>query len=197
MGFLTRTAVVSGLLLGLLAGCGSGQNPAATAGPVLKKKLAPSDPLAPYLVAAVASTKAGTPPIPVQVKFALKDHPQAGQPADLELVLTPTAGTLERLSGKVQGEEGLAVVAGETLPVTDKPLEGVPVHHTVQVTASKDGIYELTVEVVADAGGVPSAQSFSIPVVAGQGQADLSVGGTVSAPTVAGKAAPATPAPAH
>lgn len=194
MQILTRTAVLAGLLLVCLAGCGSGQNPSASAAPVVKKKVAPADPLSPFLVAAVASTKAGTPPIPVQVKFALKDHPQPGQAVDLELVLVPTAGTLERLSGKVQAEEGIAIVSGETLPVTDKPLEGVPVHHTVQVTASKDGIYELTVEVVADAGGVPSAQSFSIPVVAGQGMADLG-GGTVSAPTVAGK--PSTPAPAH
>jgi hypothetical protein len=194
---ILTTAVVSGLLLVLLAGCGSGKNPAATAAAVVKKKMTPADPLAPFLVAAVASTKAGTPPIPVQVKFALKQHPQAGQPVDLELVLTPTAGTLERLSGRVQGEEGIQIVSGETLPVTDKPLEGVPVHHIVQLTPGKDGIYQLTVDVVADAGGVPTTQSFSIPVVAGQGMADLGTG-TVSAPTVAGKpAAPATPAPAH
>jgi hypothetical protein len=194
MRILTRTAVVSGLWLVAAAGCG-GHDPAATAAaPVTHKAATPADPLAPLLVAAVPITKPGTPPIPVQVKFALKEHPEAGTPADLELVLIPTAGTLERLTGKVTGEEGLTVVSGGAIPDTDKPLDGVPVHHSLSIQAADDGIYVLTVDIEADAGGLASTQSFTIPVIAGKGMADLG-GGTVSAPAVAGK--PAAPAPAH
>jgi hypothetical protein len=197
MRILTRLAVFSALPLVLLAGCGSGHTPgpAAAAGPVVKKKVNPEDALSRSLVAAVASTKAGTPPIPVQVKFALHDHPQAGEPADMDLVLVATAGTLDRIYGKVRGEDGLTVVKGEDLPETQKPLQGAPIHHTVQVLARQDGIYELTVDVSTDAGGIVSAQSFSIPVLAGNGMADLPTTGTVSAPVAAAK--PPAPAPGH
>jgi hypothetical protein len=196
MRILTRLAVFSALPLVLLAGCGSGHTPGpAAAAPVVKKTLNPADALARNLVAAVASTKAGTPPIPVQVKFALHEHPQAGAPTDMDLVLVATAGTLDRIYGTVHGEDGLTVVSGEQLPETQKPLQGAPIHHTVQLLAKQEGIYELTVDVSTDAGGIVSAQAFSIPVLAGNGMADLPTTGTVSAPMAAGK--PPAPAPGH
>jgi hypothetical protein len=195
MRILTRLAVFSALPLMLLAGCGSGHNPGPAAAPVVKKVVNPADALARNLVAAVASTKAGTPPIPVQVKFALHEHPQAGEPTDMDLVLVPTAGTLDRIYGTVHGEDGLTVVSGEELPEKQRPLEGAPIHHTVQLLAKQGGIYELTVDVSTDAGGIVSAQSFSIPVLAGNGMADLPTTGTVSAPVAAAK--PPAPAPGH
>lgn len=195
MRIFTRLAVCSALSLALLAGCGSGHDaaPAAAAGAAAKKAAPPADPLARSLVAAVASIKAGTPPIPVQVKFALHDHPQVGTPVDMDLAVIPTAATLDRVFGKVEGEEGLAVVSGAELPDTQKPQEGAAVHHSLQLLARQDGIYELTVTVSVDSGGILSTQAFTIPVLAGRGMADLPTTGTVSAPVATTKPA----APGH
>ena len=196
MRILTRLAVISALPL-LLAGCGSGHNdaPAAAAAAAVKKAAKPVDPLARDLVAAVATVKPGTPPIPVQVKFALSGYPQANEPVDMDIALVPTVGTLDRVFGKVEGEEGLSVVSGADLTETQKPVEQVAAHHTLQILAKQDGIYELTVTVSADAGGIVSTQAFTIPVLVGKGLADLPTTGTVSAPVAATK--PPATAPGH
>ena len=96
MRIVTRLAVCSALLA-LLAGCGSGHDaaPAAAAAAARKKAAPPADAFSRTLVAAVPSIKAGTPPIPVQVKFALHDHPQVGTPVDMDLAVIPTTGTLD------------------------------------------------------------------------------------------------------
>ncbi len=192
---LISIAVLFALQLPLLAACGSGHDagPARPAGPITKRAVNPADTLGRDFVAAVASVKAGTPAIPVQVKFALHEHPQAGQPATVEIALTATAGTLDRMSGKVHGEDGLTVVSGEDLPDTQKPVEGTPVRHTVQLLPKQDGIFELTVDVTVDAGGITSTQGFSIPLLAGSGIADLPTTGTVTAPVTAARP-PGSPA---
>ncbi len=87
------------------------------------------------------------------------------------------------------------MVSGADLPDTQKPLEGAPIHHTVQLLAKQDGIYQLTVDVSTDAGGIISAQTFTIPVLVGKGMGDLPTNGTVSAPVAATK--PPAPAPGH
>jgi hypothetical protein len=186
---LISITVVFALQLPLLAGCGSGHDagPARPAAVAARKAVNPADVLGREFVAAVPTVKAGTPAIPVQVKFALHEHPQAGQPASVDLALTPTAGTLDRMSGKVHGEDGLTVVSGEDVPDTQKPPEDVPVRHTVQLLPKQDGIYELTVDVMIDAGGITSTQAFTIPVLAGSGMADLPTTGTVSTPVAAAK----------
>ncbi len=190
MRILTTLAVCSALSVPL-AGCGSGHQgaSAAAASTAVKKAAAPTDELSRSHVAAVASVKAGTPPIPVQVKFSLHDHPQVGTPVDMDLAVIPTTGTLDRVFGKVAGEEGLAVVSGAELPETQKPLEGAAMHHALQLLANKDGIYELTVTVSVDSGGILSTQAFTIPVLAGNGMAELPTTGTVSAPVAATKPA--------
>ena len=103
MRILTTLAVCSALPV-LLAGCGSGHDatPAAAASTAVRKAAAPADPLARSLVAAVASVKAGTPPIPVQVKFSLHDHPQVGTPVDMDLAVIPTTGCRPRSSAARQ-----------------------------------------------------------------------------------------------
>ena len=173
----------------LLAGCGSAHDPApaATTSTAVKKAASPEDALSRSLVAAVASVKPGTPPIPVQVKFALREHPQAGTPEEMDLAIIPTTGTLDRVFGKVEGEEGISVPSGADLPDTQKPAEKTPIHHTLQVLAQQDGIYELTVNVSVDAGGILSTQAFTIPLLVGKGMADLPTTGTVSAPVAATK----------
>jgi hypothetical protein len=196
MRILTRLAVFSALTVLLLAGCGGHSDaPAAAAAAAVKKAAKPVDPLALNLVAAVASVKAGTPAIPVQVKFALGTYPQVNEPADMDIALIATTGTIDRIFGKVEGEEGLTVVSGADLAETQKPVEEVAAHHPLQILAKQDGIYELTVTVSADAGGVVSTQSFTIPVLVGKGMADLPTTGTVSAPVAAAK--PPAAAPGH
>jgi hypothetical protein len=194
---LTSVAVVSALQLTLLAGCGSGHGPGPSTTPsqVARKAARPGDSLGREFVAAVPSVKPGTPPIPVQVKFALHEHPQAGQAAAMDLALIATTGTLDHLAAKVRGEDGLVVTAGEEVPGTQKPVEGVPVRAALQLMPKQDGIYELTVDVTVDAGAIVSNQSFSIPVVVGNGIADLPTTGTVSAPVAATK--PPAGAPGH
>jgi hypothetical protein len=49
------------------------------------------------------------------------------------------------------------------------------------------------VNVSVDAGGIVSTQAFTVPLLAGQGIADLPTTGTVSAPVAATK----PPAPGH
>ena len=193
MRILTRVALLAAIQGLLLAGCGHDAAPAAAAKRAEKKAANPVDALSRSLVAAVPSVKAGTRPIPVQVKFALREHPRAGAPAEMDLALVPTTGTLDRMSGKVEGEEGLSIVSGADLADAQKPVEGVPVHYTLQVLAKQDGIYELTVNVSVDAGGIVSTQAFTVPLLAGQGIADLPTTGTVSAPVAATK----PPAPGH
>ena len=137
----------------------------------------------------MASVKPGTPPIPVQVKFALREHPQASQPAEIDLAIIPASAALDRVFGKIQGEEGLTVVDGEDVPETLKPTDTVPIHHRFKVEAKQDGIYELTVSVSVDSAGLLSTQSYSIPVIIGNGMADLPAPGT-TAPQAAAKPRP-------
>ena len=192
MRILTSLIAFSSLPLALLAACGSGHTPdPAAAAPVAHTAAKAADTPSVTLVAAVASTKAGTPPIPVQVKFALHEHPQAGDATEMDLVLIPRSEAIERVFGTVQGEEGLTVVSGADLAETHKPVEGVPIKYTLKVLAQQDGIYELTATVSVDMGGILSSQIYAIPVLAGRGMADLPAAGTVTAPSVAGK--PAAP----
>ncbi|HYL03812.1 MAG TPA: hypothetical protein VEU54_10400 [Steroidobacteraceae bacterium] len=125
----------------------------------------PEDVVSPNMVAAVAMTKGATPT--VQVKFELGAHPQVGQPLEIAMVVIPTVGTLGQISGQIQGEEGLQVVDGATLPATEKPVLGTPIHHTVSVVPRRDGVYVLTATITSEIGGETQTEAFSIPVIAG------------------------------
>src|SRR5271169_3631300 len=98
---ITRNAAAGLLIAALLVGCGSHheETPANRAATRAKKPLNPHDALALRLVGAVTSTKAGTSPIPVQVKFALLSRPELAQPLDIDLTIVPTASNLDRVFG--------------------------------------------------------------------------------------------------
>jgi hypothetical protein len=130
----------------------------------------------------------------VQVKFALLARPDVGQPVDIDLSIMPTAGNLDRISGRVEGEEGLELVGSGELEPADKPVENTPIERTLQVLPKKSGIYLLTAAVSVDAGGQVSTQTYSIPVIAGSGIPDLPAKPAAAAAPATTASAPATAA---
>jgi hypothetical protein len=190
---LATNATAALLIAALLGGCGSSheETPAARAATRAKKALNPQDTLARSLVGAATSVKPGSSPIPVQVKFALLGRPDVAQPVDIDLAIVPTASNLDRISGKVEGEEGLELVGSGELEPADKPVENTPIERTIKVLPKKNGIYLLTAVVSVDMGGQISTQSYSIPVIAGTGIPDLPTKPiTAAAPATTASASP-------
>jgi hypothetical protein len=196
MSTFMRTAAAA-WALALLSACGSSHNSTGTSAATSTTKHAPrvQDALSRSLVSAVAETKPGSVPIPVAVQFALQQHPLANEPADLDVVLTPTSAALDRLAGTVQGEPGIEIVSGGELAPADKPAEGAPLRYNLKILSKQDGIYLLTVNLAADSGGVTTTQSYTIPVITGAGIADLPVTGPATGGKAAKAAAPAPTAP--
>jgi hypothetical protein len=158
----------------LLWGCGdrgSGTTPGAVAASVATRKAKPADTLSRYMVGAVAADKSGS--IPVQLKFELKERPDIAQPLDVDLAIVPMSGSVDRVSGKITAEDGLEVLAGADIPPTDRPAEGVAIPHTLKVLPKRDGIFSLNAVLTVDSGADSSTATFSIPVIAGAGFADL------------------------
>jgi hypothetical protein len=158
----------------LTGGCGSGNTPAAAgaaAPPVVHKAARPADGRSRNMVNAVPETKEG--PNPVQVKFQLRQRPDVSQPLDIDLVIVPVSGTVDRIAGKVEVEDGMELIDGGEIAAADRPVEGVDIPHAVKVLPKRDGIFTLTAVLSVDAAGQTIRQSFSIPVIAGAGMPDL------------------------
>ena len=190
---LATNATAALLIAALLGGCGSSheETPATRAATRAKKALNPQDVLARSLVGAATSVKPGSSPIPVQVKFALLGRPDVAQPVDIDLAILPTASNLDRIFGKVEGEEGLELVGSGELEPAEKPVENTPIKRTIKVLPKKNGIYLLTAVVSVDMGGQVSTQSYSIPVIAGTGIPDLPTKPvTAAAPATTASASP-------
>jgi hypothetical protein len=160
-------------LAAVLAGCGSGSAPGGgqAAARQTHAKAAQSDGLSPGMVSGVTPPGAG--PSPVQVKFELQGRPDVAQPLDVDVVIVPVYGTVDRITGKMASDEGLDIVSGQDIPVADKPAEGTPIHHSVKVLPRHDGIFTLTAVVTVDSTGQSTSEAFSIPVIAGAGFPDV------------------------
>jgi hypothetical protein len=152
----------------LFVGCGShssaggaaGQTPAKT----LRKTVSPIDELSRNMVSAVASNKPST--VPVQVKFELRDRPDVGQPLEVDLAIVPMSASVDQVSGKVEGEDGLELVEGGEIAAADRPVEGVPIRHLVKVLPKREGIYTVRAIVTVNASGVSSTETYAMPVIA-------------------------------
>jgi hypothetical protein len=184
--------LIAALALGALGGCGSGSGPAAGAAGGAAKvahKAAPVNGVSPGMVSGVTAPGAG--PQSVQVKFELREKPEVAQPLDVDLVIVPVYGDLERITGKIVGDDGLEMVSGQELPAMQKPVEGTAIHHSVQVRPKRDGVFNLSAVLLVDSANQSTSQTFSIPVIAGSGEAENAPARTASAagPT------PGTPAP--
>lgn len=151
----------------VLGGCGSGKSPIgpmmAHRPPPVKKPLAKGPSPLTDMVAAVADSKTGS--ARVSVRFDLRGRPQVAQPMDLDLVILPAAG-LDRVSGKIEAGEGLELVSGADIPPADRPAEDVPIPYSVRVVPRREGVLTLRTVISSESAGVPSTQTFSIPLIA-------------------------------
>jgi hypothetical protein len=171
---ITRNAVPALALAVLLGGCGSGKEGAPGASShVARKAVSPAEQLSRSLVGGVTQTKPGSAPLPVEVKFALRAKPEPAQPLDVTISIVPTASNLDRVFGKVEGEEGLELVSSGELEGAERPVENTPIERTVKVLPKQDGIYTLTATISVDMGGSISSQTYVFPVIAGNGLPDL------------------------
>ncbi|TLY84553.1 MAG: hypothetical protein E6K42_00070 [Gammaproteobacteria bacterium] len=156
----------------ILGACSSGETPGAAASAArpsqaAQRKSLPSNVLSPDMVSAVSAGGTGAPA--VQVKFELRQRPGVAQPVDIDLAIVPASGALDRVSGKVEVGDGLELVAGGEIPPTERPVEGVPILHSIKVLPKKDGIFTVSAVLGVDAAGESSSQTFSIPVIVGAG----------------------------
>jgi len=160
--------------VGLLAACGSGSTESAAEArrAAAHRAVSPADAQARNMVNAVADAKGGA-PVPVQVKFQLKSRPDVAQPLDVDIIIVPISGSVDRVVGTVEGEEGLDIVDGGQIPAADRPAEGVSIAHTIRVLPKRDGIFTLSAVLTVDSAGQSSRETYSIPIIAGAGMPNL------------------------
>ena len=171
-----RIFCVAGLL-GLSA-CGGSANQSADASHSAAKKTAahhgPADPSerSPQdMVSAVSAGKGGP---PVELKFELRDAPKAGEALEVDIAVLPDSPAINRLYGKFIGGEGIDLVEGGDLAAVDKPAQGTVIRHVVRVLPKKDGIFTLNAAVTVDLADDSVTRTFTIPLIVGEGLADVS-----------------------
>ena len=198
MWILSRNTVAVLALAAAVGACGSGHDKqaAAAAAKVTRKTVTtPADTLSRNMVAAVTSVKPGSTALPIQVKFELGQRPEVAQPLEVTIAIVPLSPNLDRIYGKVEGEEGLEVVDSPELSGLEKPAEGEPLQHVFKVLPKQDGIYTLTATLSGvDSAGQVTTQAYAIPIIAGRGFPDLPV--KAANPPPAKTAAAQPPAPA-
>jgi hypothetical protein len=177
-------------LAALLWGCGSGSQPDARAlkahqAASAHKQMRPDDGSR-NLVSAVAVNKVAS--MPLQVKFALKARPDVGQPLDVDLVIVPLSGSVDRLSGKIEASDGLTVEDGAVIAPLDRPVEGTAIHHAIRVLPHRDGIFTFNAVLTVDSAGQTLTESYGMPLIAGAGIPDLPAKPTVGTPTTTASA---------
>jgi hypothetical protein len=172
---ITRNAAAGLVVSTLLCACGSSEQGAQSqsAANRSRKLLNPAQTLALSMVTAATQVKPGSAPLPVQVKFALRARPDVAQPLDIDLQIVPTAGNLDRVFGRVEGDDGLELVGSDELAEAEKPVENTPIERSIKVLPKKNGIYVVTASISVDMGGQISTQTYQVPVIAGSGIPDL------------------------
>jgi len=122
------------------------------------------------MVAAVSPSKAGP---PVELKFELRESPEAGQPLDVDIAILPDAPAINRVYAKFQGGEGLELVDGGDLEAVEKPAQGTVIRHVVRLIPKEEGIFTVSATVAVDLADDSVTRTFAIPVIVGSGLADL------------------------
>ena len=153
----------------ILVGCGSGETPGVASAPAkpaaTPRTAQPGDVVSPNMVSAASGARTG--PATVQLKFELRERPELAQPLDIDVVILPASATLDRLSGRVETGDGLELAEGAQIAPTERPVEGIPIRHSIKVLPKRDGIFTVNAVVSMDAAGQSWSQSFSIPVIVG------------------------------
>ena len=163
-------------LLGLSA-CGGSKGSADTAHSSAQQATAhrgvadPSGRAPDDMVAAVSAGKGGP---PVELKFELRGAPQPGQPLDVDIAILPDAPAISRLYARFMGGEGIDLVDGGELAAIDKPAQGAVIRHVLRVLPKQDGIYTFSAAVSVELADDSVTRTFTIPVIVGEGLADVS-----------------------
>jgi hypothetical protein len=168
---LGRTLAVACAMVWLLSACSLRGNAAGSA--VHSGAAAPAPPAASHPAATpgadmVAAVSSGKTSLPVAVKFELRQRPEAGQPAELDLLIIPSA-PLDRLMTSFHAEQGLALRDGGQPGVAERLEPGVPIARKLTIVPQQDGIYYVDATVLADWSGESIGHTFTIPVIAGAG----------------------------
>jgi hypothetical protein len=166
----SRVAFAMILTSALLVACGSPESDDA-GGTVSVASSTPKPPKSSVtnMVAAVsAKPGAGV----VDLRFSIAKRPQVGEPVEIELALIP-AVDLEQLFARFQVAEGLQLVSGAETEHLEHPAAQVAVGHKLTVIPKTDGIFYITAVVLADSDKESIARNFNIPIIAGQGLAEL------------------------
>jgi hypothetical protein len=159
------------LLCAGLAACGSSDSDAAGGSTSSNRSSANRSSATPSagMVAAVgAKPGSGV----VDLRFSIAKRPQVNEPVDIDLALIPSI-ELEHLFARFQVAEGLQLVAGGETDHIEHPPAGVAVGHKLTVIPKTDGIFYVTAVVLADSDKDSIARNFNIPIIAGQGLAEL------------------------
>lgn len=162
---LVALAATLAILLACGSGTGNGEQGGANSAATTAAKPPPKkDPLA-DMVSAVSGGPASA---PVELKFALDERPQVGQPLEVEIAVLPVS-VLDRVAASFQVGAGLELRAGGQMPVVNKPERGVPLSHRLTIVPLRDGIFFISAVVLADSPELSLTRTFSIPIIAGQG----------------------------
>jgi hypothetical protein len=157
----------------LLAGCGffgsGGHNPASghPSSAAAHKAVKPGTPVDPDMVAAVAVGKTRG---PVDLRFALRQHPMPGQSSELDLSLIPSTA-LDRVTVTFGAEDGLELRDGADMTPWNHAEPGVSIAHSLTIVPKTAGIFYVSVTILAETSVDSSARVFTIPVIAGGGMA--------------------------
>jgi hypothetical protein len=157
----------------LLAGCGffgsgGGHAPAAAHKPsaaAAAHKATNAATVDPEMVAAVALSKTRG---AVDLRFVLRQHPEPGQPTELDVALIPSAG-LDRVTVTFRAEDGLELREGGGTTPHERPEADVPIAQSLTIVPKAEGIFYVSATVLAETATDSSARVFTIPVITGAG----------------------------
>jgi hypothetical protein len=184
---------------GVLGGCGSGSSSDVTD----KAKAAAHRVIKPVDNHVTALGIAKSTGVPVQVKFDLHDRPKVGETVEVDLVMVPKSQTVDRITGRIETDDGLELLEGGQIAASERPAAGTELHHPIKVRAKRDGIFTFSALLTVDAGGQSLNETFWMPLIAGAGMTDQPgkpatpaqpAAATTATATAASPAAPAAPA---
>ena len=118
------------------------------------------------MVAAASANKSGP---PVEVKFALVQKAEVGQPSTLDVAIVLGQPLPDAITVAFQPTDGLEIVEGADLLSVDRPAEGIPIRRTVKLLPAKDGIFTVNAVVTLKEAHDSPVRTFSIPIIAGRG----------------------------
>jgi hypothetical protein len=116
----------------------------------------------------VSAVAAGRSNNAFHLRFDVRSHPGAGEPVDIDVVLTPMS-EFDRVQVMFRGNEGIEIRSGAQMPPVEKPEIDVPLHHTLTVVPKSEGIYSISAVVLSDSSEGSVSRAYAIPLIAGAG----------------------------